>query len=112
MLRVCGGGSMLNSAAASVDHSHLPTYTLDTLIMHATEQIIQHYATPAGQPGHKCHRPRSLFVNSLGTLIQQSGRRFDAFYGKPPSNPHPNLLGYEAMGDMLAYHIKVYYVYM
>ena len=91
--------SLLNPIQPS--HQTHPTQTRNHL------QIIKHYALPAGQPGHHCHLPRSLFLTSLGPLIERSGRRFDEFYRQPPKNPHPNLLGYEAMGDMLAYHIKV-----
>lgn len=100
------GGLAIHSAP--VDHSS-PNSNAPQPTQHArpNKQIIEHYATPAGQPGHRCHRPRSLFLTSLGPLMERSGRRFDAFYRQPPKNPHPNLLGYEAMGDMLAFHIKV-----
>lgn len=83
---------------SSFPPSFLPTHT-------SCRQIIAHYAHHAAAPPSQ--HPRSLFLASLGPLIEQSNRRFDAFYRQPPANPHPGKLGYEALGDMLAWHVKV-----
>lgn len=82
-----------------------PSTSLLIVYIHVPNQIIAHYAPHAG--AFASQQPRSLFLTSLGPLIENSGRRFDAFYRQPPKNPHPGKLGYEAMGDMLAFHVKV-----
>jgi hypothetical protein len=81
----------------SLSHTHTHTHT---------HKIIGHYAPSAANPQHAKSR-RTLFITSLGPFIALSNRRASDFYIKPPANPHPGKLGYHAMADMLAHHIKV-----